>query len=268
MRLPSRLVLSALAAAAALALGPSAGRADAPGLQISVEPLVVQFTLAPGGQASTPVTIKNVGSEKALVVASQIDWRATLEGSVKTERPGSEAGSSLDPHLRLSGSEFTLAPGETRHLTLSLVLPSTFSGTPRDYWGGYLVRATPAGTPSTQTFGVGANILAYETVGAAARHLKLADLKVVEPGGGGAQFTARLLNDGRTFVRPQIRILIAQGARIVQQRDDSTPAIFSGERRLYTRALSDLLPGKYQLQLTIDYGGDSLIQGTTDFTVR
>jgi hypothetical protein len=32
--------------------------------------------------------------------------------------------------------------------------------------------------------------------------------------------------------------------------------------------LGDLLPGTYKLQLTVDYGGDTLIEGTTDFTVR
>jgi hypothetical protein len=264
----SRLFASALAAWAALAFAPAPAPADQPGLQISVEPLVVQFALAPGGQAATPVTIRNTGTQKALVVANAIDWRTTVDGSVKTERPGSQA-SSLGAQLRLSGeSEFVLAPGETRRLTLSLVLPATFPGAPRDYWSGYFVRATPAGTPSAQSFGVGANILAYETVGAPARHVKLTDLQVDGGAGRGAQLTARLRNDGRTFVRPQIRMLVAQAGRIVQQREDSTPAIFSGERRLYTRALNDLPPGTYQLQLTIDYGGETLVEGTTDFTLR
>lgn len=263
----SRLIASALAAWAALALAPGPAAADQPGLSISVEPLVVQFALGPGGQAGTPVTIRNTGTQKALVLANPIDWRTTLDGSVKTERPGSEA-SSLGPQLRLSGSEFVLAPGESRHLTLSLVLPTTFPALAHDYWGGYFVRATPAGSPSTQSFGVGANILAYETVGPVSRHVKLTDLRVDGGAGRGVQLTARLHNDGRTFVRPQIRLLVAQGGRIVQQRDDSTPAIFGGERRLYTRALNDLAPGTYQLQLTIDYGGDTLVEGTTEFSVR
>jgi hypothetical protein len=257
-----------LAGMLALVLAPAAGRADAPGLQISVEPLVVQFALAPGGQVSTPVTIRNVGSEKAVVTASQIDWRTTLDGALKSERPGTEGALSLNPHLRLSASEFVLEPGETRRMTLSLVLPTGFSAAPQDYRGGYFVRATPAGSPSAQSFGVGANILAYETVGAPSRHLKLTSLKVVDAGDRSVQFTARLMNDGRNFVRPQIRMLVGQGARVIQQRDDSTPAVFGGEPRLYTRTLRDLLPGTYRLQLTVDYGGDTLIEGTTDFTVR
>ena len=268
MRSSVRKSALVLAGTLALALAPSPGRTAAPGLQISVEPLVVQFSLAPGGQISTPVTIRNVGSEKAVVTASQIDWRTTLDGALKSERPGTEGALSLNPHLRLSASEFSLEPGETRRMTLSLVLPAGFSATPQDYRGGYFVRATPAGSPSAQSFGVGANILAYETVGAANRHLRLTSLRVADAGDRSVQFTARFVNDGRTYVRPQIHVLVAQAARVVQQRDDSTPAIFGGEPRLYARTLRDLVPGTYKLQLTVDYGGDTLIEGTTDFTVR
>lgn len=262
------LATGALVVAAAV-LDVSAARAQqAPALQISVEPLVVQFAIAPGASAATRVTIRNTGTGKAFVVATPIDWRTSLNGEVRTERSGSEGATSIDPYLRLSASEFTLEPGETRLLSLSLTLPTTFSPVPRDYWGGFFVRATPAGTPSTRAFGVGANILTYETVGAVSRHLKLTALRVTDAGAGAVDVTARMVNDGRTFVRPQVRMMLEQAGRVVQQYDDSTPAIFGGDPRLYKRTLRDLAPGRYALALTIDYGGDTLIEGSTDFTVR
>jgi hypothetical protein len=251
-----------------IALGALPAIAAAPGLQISVQPLVVQFAVAPGGQASTHVVIKNVGTAPAVVMATQFDWQTTVDGLVKTEKPGAHPGSSLDPFLRLTGSEFTLAPGEARTLTLSLTLPTTFAATPRDYWGGFLVRAVPADSPAAGTFGVGANILAYETVGLPSRHVKLTALRVTDEGAHTVQVSARMLNDGQNFVRPQIRMELEQAGRIVQSRDDSTPAIFAASPRLYTRTLRDLAPGAYRLQLTIDYGGETLVQGTTAFTVH
>ena len=263
------LTAGALVLAAAV-LGVSAAQAQQqpPPLQISVEPLVVQFAIAPGASASTRVTIRNTGTEKALVIASPIDWRTTLDGNVKTERSGTEGAASINPYLRLSGTEFTLEPGETRLLSLSLTLPSTFASAARDYWGGYFVRATPAGSPTTRTFGVGANILTYETVGPASRHVKVTALRVTDAGERNVDVTARIVNDGRTFVRPQIRMMLAQSGRVVQQFEDSTPAIFGGEPRLYKRTLRDLAPGHYSLTLAIDYGGDTLIEGSTDFSVR
>lgn len=249
-----------------IALAPASGQAAR--LEISVEPLVVQFAVAPGGQASTRVTVKNSGTDAATVVANQIDWQTTVDGSVKTKKPGSNGSLSLNPFLRLSGNEFQLAPGETRLMTLSLVLPSTFSSAPGNYWGGYLIRAIPAGSPAATSFGVGANILVYETMGSPPRHLKLTALRVEDTGGGNIRLAARMLNDGGTFVRPSIHMQVAQAGRIVQSRDDSTPAIFAGAPRLYTRSLQGLAPGKYLLDLTIDYGGDTIVQGSTEFAVR
>lgn len=253
---------------AAIALAPQAGRAATPGLQISVQPLIVQFTLAPGGQASTQVTIKNTGTESARVAVTPIDWDTTVDGSVRTGKPGSiPASSSLSPYLRISGNEVVLAPGQTSELTLSLVLPTTFSAVPKDYWGGYFVRAV-ANKLQPESFGVGANVLVYETIGTPSRHVKLTSLRVQDAGSGSVKLIARMQNDGGTFVRPQIHLDVAQAGRLLQSRDDSTPAIFAGAARLYTRTFAGLPPGKYALDMTIDYGGNTLVQGSTEFTVR
>jgi hypothetical protein len=266
-------VRTSFAAAFALVLGtiPCAGvgaETAPPALRISVEPLVVQFAVAPGEQAGTRVRVKNVGTDSALVAARAVDWYTTLDGNVLIERSGTQGESSLNPFLRLSAKEFTLAPGEAREMTLSLVLPPAFSPVPRDYWGGLFIRAIPLGAPATTAFGVGANILAYETVGTPRRHVKLTSLHVVDAGDGKVRVVGRLLNDGGTYARPAIRMQLARDGRIVQTIEDGTPAIFAGQPRLYGRTLSRLDPGAYQLQLTIDYGGASLVQGTTSFTVR
>ena len=115
---------------------------------------------------------------------------------------------------------------------------------------------------------MGANILVYETVGGAQRHLRLTDLRIEQDGAHGARLVARLMNDGRTFVRPQMHLIIAQGPRIVSSRDDTSPAILAGEPRRLERSLGTLSPGTYEAQLTVDYGGATLSRGTTTFTVR
>ena len=253
---------------AMIALAPLGARAQTvPGLQISVQPLIVQFALAPGQQASARVIVKNTGTQAARVNANQIDWTSNVDGSVKTGKPGLTGASSLDPFLHLSGNEFRLEPGQTQEMTLTLDLPSTFPSAIGDHWGGYFIRAASAEGPAG-SFGVGANILAYETVGSARKHLKLTTMRVENAGDGNIRLVARMSNDGDTYVRPQIHLQVAQAGRIVQQRDDSTPAIFAGSPRLYTRTFSGMTPGNYALALTIDYGGSTLVAGTTQFTVR
>jgi hypothetical protein len=253
---------------ALIALAPLEVRAQSvPGLQISVQPLVVQFAIAPGQQASSRVIVKNTGTQAARVSANQIDWNSNVDGTVKTGKPGLTGISSLDPYLHLSGHEFTLAPGQIEEMTLTLDLPSTFPSAIGDHWGGYFIRAASAEGPPG-SFGVGANILVYETVGNGRKHLKLTSMRVEDAGGGNVRLVARMSNDGEIYVRPQIHLQIAQAGRIVQSRDDSTPAIFAGSPRSYARTFSGLTPGTYSLALTIDYGGNTLVQGTTQFTVR
>ena len=239
-----------------------------PGLQISVEPLVVQFAVTPGGQASTRVTVKNVGTDAAVVVAAPIDWHAAVDGTVITERPGAQGASSLGPYLRLSGGDYALAPGESRQMVLSLSLPSSFPAAPRDYWAGYFIRAVRAGSPSATAFGVGANIITYETVGQPRRHIELTSLRVTDAGAGSVRVAARMLNDGATFARPQVRMDLARGGRIIESIDDGTPAILAGQPRSYNRTLSGLAHGSYALAVTVDYGGTTLLRGTTEFTVH
>ena len=267
MRVPAFILVAGALGSMLLGASPRPAAAAEPGLQLSVQPLVAQFQVQPGGQASTPVTIKNVGSEAASVVITPVDWRTSANGEVKTMRAGAQGASSLDSYLRLAPLEFTLAPGETRSMTLSLVLPTSAAGTPRDLWGGYLVRAVPSGG-GPSGFGVGATIFAYDTIGDAARHVKLTELHVTDAGVHAARMTARLVNDGHRYVRPQIHYLLAQAGRVVENRDDSTPAVFAGDARVFGQSLHDLAPGAYVLQVTIDYGGDSLIRATTEFTIR
>ena len=262
-----RIVASAITVAL-IALAPLGVRAQSvPGLQISVQPLIVQFALAPGQQASARVIVKNTGTQAARVTANRIDWTSNVDGTVKTGKPGLSGVSSVDPYLHLTGNEFTLAPGQTQEMTLTLDLPSTFPSAVGDHWGGFFIRAARAEGPAG-SFGVGANILVYETVGNARKHLKLTAMRVEDAGGGNVRLVARMSNDGESYVRPQIHLQIAQSGRIVQSRDDSTPAIFAGSPRLYTRTFSGLTPGNYALALTIDYGGSTLVQGTTQFAVR
>lgn len=262
-----RSLASALTVAL-IALAPLEARAQSvPGLQISVQPLIVQFALAPGQQASARVIVKNTGTQAARVSANPIDWTSNVDGTVKTGKPGMPGVASLDSFLHLSGNEFTLAPGQTQDMTLTLDLPSTFPSVVGDHWGGYFIRAAAADGPAG-SFGVGANILVYETVGSAHKHLKLTTLRVEDAGNGNVRLVARMSNDGDTYVRPQIHLQLAQAGRIVQQRDDSTPAIFAGSPRVYTRTFSGLTPGRYALELSLDYGGSTLVAGTTQFAVR
>jgi hypothetical protein len=236
-------------------------------LSLSVGPLLIEFTAGSGETANQRVTVKNSGTDRERIVLQPIDWRNGVDGSFKMERLGAEGTASLTQFLKISATDVTLAPGESRDLALTLDLPSSFSGTPGVYWGGYNVRAVSAGE-SSGSFGAAANILVLNTVGKPKTHVKLVQLHASPVGHDGAAITARFVNDAVGYVRPTIRVLVSQSGRVVHDESEGTGTVFPGATRLYTKNVNGLAPGDYDLEMTIDYGGSTLIDGTTKFSVR
>jgi hypothetical protein len=128
------------------------------------------------------------------------------------------------------------------------------------------VRALPAG--GTATFGPAATIVVYNTIGSPRTHVRLTQLHVAQDGNDGANLVARVLNDGIGYARPAARVVVSRDGRVVRDLSENMPVIFAGAPRTYTKALSGLEPGAYDLSLTIDYGGATLMEGTTSFRIR
>jgi hypothetical protein len=129
-----------LAALAAIAAGPTPAAAD-PGVGVSVSDIRVDQPLAPGGRYRLPaVAVINTGSQASfyeLAISHPAD-RARL-------RP-SESWFRFQPDL------FALAPGDSRSVSVSLLLPP--GAPPGDYFA-YLV-ARPVSRAEGVTIGIAA----------------------------------------------------------------------------------------------------------------
>ena len=196
-----------------------------------------------------------------------MDWKAAADGTVRVEQPGTEGGASIANYLRMEpGDVSLLAPGETRQVALTLDLPPAFSAATAVYHSGFLVRAVPLS--GHVDFGPAATIVAYNTVGTPESHAKLTQLHVSSPAGGSALLSARIVNDGAAYARATGRIVLRQDGHVVVDETDSIPVLFASEARVFNRSLSGLAPGAYQVSFTVDYGGPTLIEGTTEVQVR
>ncbi len=264
MRPQRRAFASALFAALLFACAAPEARAD---VGMTVQPLVIEFKAMPGAESFANVTVNNSGSEPLRVTLQQIDWHTTADGSVKIESVGTEGAQSLDPYLRISAPGFELAPGETRQLTITARLPAGYPAKSGSTWGGFFIRGSRADSPPG-SFGPAATVLAYDTMGTPVRHMQLTALRATQIGPGTVRLFARLRNDGENFIRPSVRVMVERASRIV---DDSTlvnSTVFPGDLRVLQHDLTGLAPGAYRLETTFDYGGDTLVEGTTDFTVK
>jgi hypothetical protein len=235
------------------------------GLSLTVEPLVQELRVAPGASGAFSVTVTNGGTESEKVAVEPIDWNVSVEGALQFRQTDLANPKSLTRYLSVPAYQFTLAPGASREFPLTLRLPATFPAIPAVYWGGFLIRAV-----SLVKGGVGpaGTVFVYETVGAPQAHLALKAMRVTQSGARGAMLTARLQNDGNAYARMSARLLIEQGGRVVQDRDISTPTIFPGALRVVNEQLKHLPPGEYRAELSIDYGTDVVLTGSTDFKIQ
>jgi hypothetical protein len=259
----------AIALGSAIALGATPVLAQsAPGtsLSLTVAPLVVEFHAGAGDTANATVTVHNGGSDPERIVALRMDWRVSADGTVRVEQPGTEGKASISDYLRMEPDNVVLAPGETREIALTLDLPSTFPTATAVYHSGFLVRAVPV--TGHVNFGPAATVVAYDTIGSPASHAKITQLHVSSPGAGQAVLSARIVNDGSAYDRPTGHLVLRRDGAVVADETDSIPVLFAGEGRAYTKTLNGLSPGSYDVSFTVDYGGPTLLEGTTEVTVR
>lgn len=234
---------------------------------MTVQPLVSEFNAAPGSNGRITVTVTNSGLEAQRFVARPTDWRTLADGSTALEKPGAEGLHSITRALSLSAYQFVLQPGERRELSLTLAVPATLSSEPASYWGGFLVSSTPVSAPPSAV-GIAATVFVYENVGAPRKHLALQSMRVVRKQDGSSDLVARLRNDSPGYCRASARILVEQAGRVVRDDKTTVSTVFPGATRLLTQSLGKLPPGEYRVEASFEYGGDTILDGTTEAHVR
>jgi hypothetical protein len=262
-----RTIATVLGLAVTVGAGPVLAQSN-PGssLSLTVSPLVVEFHAGPGETATAAVTVRNSGSDPERIIALRMDWRVAADGTVRVEQPGTEKAASIADDLRIAPSDVVLAPGETRELALTLDLPTSFPAAMAVYHSGFLLRAVPLS--GVVNFGPAATVVVYDTVGTPRAHVTLSQLHVSTAGGGTATLAARIVNDGAAYARMSGRIVLRRNGTLVADQTSNIPVLFAGETRVFTKTLSDIAPGTYDMTFTVDYGGPTLIQAATEVNVR
>jgi hypothetical protein len=257
----------ALGSAIASVATPLHAQTTAPAsLSLTVSPLVVEFRAGAGDSANANVTVHNGGPDPERIVALRMDWKVAADGTVRVEQPGTEGAASVADDLRIEPGDTVLAPGETRELALTLDLPASFPTAPAVYHSGFLIRAVP--TTGVVSFGPAATVVVYDTVGEPRSHVSVTQLHVSSPAAGSAVLAARIVNDGVAYARLSGRIVVRRDGQVVADQTDSIPVLFAGQGRVFSKTLTDLAPGPYDVSFTLDYGGPTLIEGTTEVHVR
>lgn len=240
--------------------------ARANGLAVGIDPMVLEFAAPYGGAARANVSVTNSSSTDEVVYATPIDWRTSDDGAVLFERPGAEREHSLTASLKLEPGNFILHAGETREISISLQMPRSAAASGA-LWGGFIVRAAASGAANASAM-PGGTILVYDTVGSPRKHVAVTALHAFANTTRSIRLAADLLNDGATYVRPLVRVLVQRGSRVVREQSVPCSVIFAGNRRRLAIPLEGLEPGAYRIQFLVDYGGDTVLDGETNAKLR
>lgn len=236
----------------------------AAGLNIAVDPLVIEMQALPGQAVKTNVSIANDGDQPERISIAPMDWTTRIDGSLAIEKPGTEKR-SITKYLKASSYQFTLEAGEKRSIDVTLLLPSGFSSAAASYWGGFFTRAIPISTRAN-AFGPGATVVVYVDVGNPHRSVDLQSLRASAQGGA-VHVLARIRNTSNAYVRAGATLLFEEGGRVVQRVPVTIGAIFPGRFHTVNQTVRGLPRGQYRVELSIDYGGDEIEDGQTNLTV-
>ncbi|BAS25953.1 hypothetical protein LIP_0096 [Limnochorda pilosa] len=236
---------------------------------IRVDQLEVHLEVPAGEtEAGTLVVTNQRDSAERIRIYVQ-DWRRDEQGQHQFLEPGSMERSASG-WIRLTPTEFTLGPGESRTVRYSFAVPEGASGS---YWTVVFVQGEPRPVPGGGTqirVASRVGVKFYEQVpGSGEGRGKITGLEA----DGSGSFTAavRFTNEGDLPLTPQgwVEIRGASGETVARYDVEAFP-VLPGDQRLLT--VSDparkLEPGTYLVLAVLDYGGATRVGGQTRLEVR
>jgi hypothetical protein len=93
-------------------------------------------------------------------------------------------------------------------------------------------------------------------------------MRIISDARGNATLIARMRNDAEGYARVRGRLLVESAGRILNDSSPALSVIFPSSTRILKQPLGHLAQGDYRFELTLDYGGNSIIDGVTTAHIK
>jgi hypothetical protein len=259
---PSSRTLNLLAALALLA----AARPAWPGVMAQVVPSKCNLTCRPGQVVVRDVEIANQGDAPTVVHVTWSDWQLSEEGALSMVPAGSTAN-SLAGLVEFEPEEFSLGPGESGHVRVTLRLPADG---PATRWGLMLSEVRPVQVSAPQ-FGPRANAQLGTTFYLSRIPAELVTAEVVGMSfktlGDSLAISVAVRNSGERHYYVGGRIAIADTTgQAVAAGDLPNGVVLPGRTRIFRWiCAASLAPGRYLATATLDTGAPELTVAEGNF---
>jgi hypothetical protein len=226
-----------------------------------VEPAEIELNLRPGAFSSTVLEVTNRGQESIDIEGRILPLVFDVDGDLL---PESERGDRL-AWMEISPDSFTLAPGQTRRVRLSL-------RPPRDAAGGYYADVLFKSGDEGLSMETGGSLLAF--VGDVVEKKGEVRITGVDQTREAVALDLLFANIGTTHLHTSAELVLnrlyeqteADDGRIIGARSEKVgsvsvppgvnPVLPGTERALSFMIPADLEKGAYEVLIRIDYGGE------------
>ena len=229
-------------------------------------PSKMNLTLKPGAPLSRDVAIVNQGDSPVVVHVHLSDWTLSEAGELTLLPPGATPV-SLDGLVTFEPTEFSLGPGETGVIHVTMRIPGDG---PATRWGVLLSQVRPAVWPK-ETRGPRAmaelgTTLYLSRIAADQTRAELSGMNVMPSADTSFSIAVRVRNPGlrHFYSSGEIAVKDTVGQTVASGKL-GTSVVLPGADRVFTWTCdSRLAPGRYRVMATLDTGEPELIVGETE----
>ena len=244
----------------------AAARTASAGVFAEAVPVKYNLTVKPDEPVARDVAVHNMGDTPVVVRVRLSDWRMDARGELDFVPAGSTSV-SLSGLVTFAPDQFTLQPGETGVIHLTLRLP--VDG-PATRYGVLLSEVRPTVWPANhlgpRAIAELGTTLYLSRIPPQSTRAELSGLDVHSSGDTAMAVTVRVHNPGERHFYSSGEIAIADSTgAAVAKGSLGTGVVLPGALRIFTWTCSTpLAAGRYKVTATLDTGEPELIVGETE----
>jgi len=230
-------------------------------------PMKYNLTVRAGEPVARAVTSANRGETPVVVRVRLSDWHLDAAGEMQFAPPGTSPRTLLG-HVQFEPREFSLGPGESGMVHVTMTLPDDGVAT---RWGLLLSEVRPAFTDN-RPFGPRAvaelgTTLYLSKVPPQVIQADVEDMSIESLGGDSVRVTVRVRNKGERhfYVAGEMALVDSTGATRAGGRLPTGVILPQGVRYFTWASRAGLSPGDYTAAATLDTGEPELTVGELRF---
>ena len=239
-------------------------------VSISVSPIRVEHLVKQGERGTDMISVTNDGTAPTRLKVSIEDWTLTRDGNPMFMKVENNRYSCAG-WIRINPVDFRLAPGETREVRYTIIVPQgTEDG---GYRAAVIFETVPDVTPGEKikrVFLKGRIVtILYELVGKPIPEGHTNGLKV-ELKKEGIDFILALQNTGKVHYRTKGSVTVkdADGKKAFEVDIPDVPVLPESEREVKVSYDKSIPKGKYTALAVVDIGKKELVGAETTFEIE